>query len=113
MEIFREIIMIGVNGACQGFPLRWIGCFDYRLDSVDQLVHVSKGFFAHFDFSLFGFPGYDLIRPQDAMLGRCFYQRRGARREASENNLAIVSQNPTAAASGSAMLAKAQAKAHQ
>ena len=69
MEVFREIIMIGVNGACQGFPLRWIGCFDYRLDSVDQLVHVSKGFFADFEFSLFGFPGCDLIRPPTGPAG--------------------------------------------
>jgi len=61
MEVFRAIIMIGVKGACQSFPLRWIGCFDYRLDSVDQLVHACKGFLAHF--SLFDFPGYDLIRP--------------------------------------------------
>ena len=39
MEIFKAIIVMGVNGACQGLPLRWIGCFDYRLDSVEQLVH--------------------------------------------------------------------------
>ena len=73
MEVFRAIIVIGVKGARQGFPLRWIGCFDYRLDSVDQLVHSSKWFFAHFGFFPLGvhlFVEQALMRLSRARLGR-------------------------------------------